>query len=182
MMKSVHLTFIVTLVCYFAVSFTGYAAFGNAVTDNILNSFSHPRWVISLANALVVVHVLAGYQVYSFALYDMIEQLMHHRGVRVTRLIRVVYRVIYVISTAFFAVLLPFFGDLMGLVGAISTTPTSFVLPSILWIRVRRPSIRSLEFWINVTIAVSLSCVGLIGCIASLRSIILHASTYEVFS
>lgn len=59
-------TFAVTFLCYAGVTFCGYAAFGNAVRDNILDSLSvGPLWLKDLAHMMVVVHVIAGYQVYA---------------------------------------------------------------------------------------------------------------------
>lgn len=48
-----------------AVSVAGYMAFGNAVPGNILNAFDQPRWVIDMANIMVVIHMIPAYQVYS---------------------------------------------------------------------------------------------------------------------
>lgn len=52
-------------------------------------------------------------QVFSFVVYDMIEQLLVRRGIRPTVPVRLVYRTLYVVFTAFVACLLPFFGDIM---------------------------------------------------------------------
>lgn len=40
-------------------------AFGNSVPGNILNGFAGPRWVINMANIMVVIHMIPAYQVYS---------------------------------------------------------------------------------------------------------------------
>ena len=46
--------------------------------------------------------------------FDMIETLMAKKGVRCTRIFRLIYRSIYVVLTIFIACTIPFFGDLMG--------------------------------------------------------------------
>lgn len=84
-------------------------------------------------------------------------------------------------QTTFIATLVPFFGDLMGLIGAIGGTPTTFVLPSVLWLVLKRPSKRSFEYWLNMFIIVSCSIIGFMGFISSVYFIVLHASTYGVF-
>lgn len=50
---------------------------------------------------------------FSFIVYDMIEQLLVQRGIKPTVPVRLAYRTLYVAFTAFVACLLPFFGDIM---------------------------------------------------------------------
>ena len=51
--------------CYFGVSLLGFRAFGTSVGENVLLAFEHgpTHWVVTMANAMVVVHVAAAYQV-----------------------------------------------------------------------------------------------------------------------
>lgn len=48
-----------------AVSVAGYMAFGNDVPANILTGFLGPVWVVVWANVMVVIHMIAAYQVYA---------------------------------------------------------------------------------------------------------------------
>lgn len=62
-------------------------------------------------------------QVYAMPVYDMIEyQLVKHRIPNgfVTRFI---YRTIYIIIVAFVGISIPFFGDLLGFIGALGKLP-----------------------------------------------------------
>ena len=52
-------------------------------------------------------------------------QMVRH-GIRNDGPIRVAYRCAYVVLIAFIACSIPFFGDLMGFVGALGTGPTTF--------------------------------------------------------
>ena len=73
-----------------------------------------------------VIHVLGSYQVYTMPVFDMIEHQMVKHGMRNDGLVRVAYRSAYVVLIAFIACTIPFFGDLMGFVGALGTGPTTF--------------------------------------------------------
>lgn len=47
--------------------------------------------------------------------------------------------------TTLIAVILPFFGDLLGFIGAIATGPTTFWLPPLMWLILKRPSISNVK-------------------------------------
>ncbi len=79
----------------------------------------------------------------------------------------------YVLSTALVGCVVPFFGALMNLIGAVAITPTTFVLPCVLWLYWRRPSARSLEFAAAMCVAVVMTAVGVLGTISAFRTIIL---------
>lgn len=64
MWKGVIVAYIIVAICYFPVALIGYWTFGNAVDDNILITLEKPRWLIALANMMVVVHVIGSYQVW----------------------------------------------------------------------------------------------------------------------
>ena len=48
--------------CYFSVAFSGYRAFGNRVSGNVLVSVGHPPWLIAAAHLMVFVHVVGSFQ------------------------------------------------------------------------------------------------------------------------
>ena len=121
-------------------------------------------------------------QVYSFPLHDMMEGRLLRWGIHMNWWRRVIQRTAYVCVTAFVACLLPFFGDLMSLIGAIGVTPTTFVYPCILWLWLKRPPWRSFDFWACWFIAVALTTVGVLGAIGAIRQILVDANSYKVFS
>ena len=49
---------------------------------------------------------------------------------------RAVMRSLYVVVTTFVAICVPFFADLMGLIGAAGFTPMTFILPCVFWLKV----------------------------------------------
>jgi amino acid permease len=66
MWRGVVVAYIMVAICYFPVSFIGYWAFGNQVDDNILITLDNPKWLISLANMMIVIHVIGSYQVHAY--------------------------------------------------------------------------------------------------------------------
>ena len=63
MWKGVVVAYIIIAACYFPVAMIGYWTFGNGVDDNILITLNKPKWLIAMANMMVVVHLIGSYQV-----------------------------------------------------------------------------------------------------------------------
>lgn len=63
MYKGVSLCYSIITVAYITIGITGYWAFGNAVQPFILANLTSPSWVITFANALLIVQVVGCYQV-----------------------------------------------------------------------------------------------------------------------
>ena len=95
---------------------------------------------------------------------------------------RLVLRTIYVLACALVACLLPFFGYLMGLFGALAITPTTFLLPSLLWLLMERPRRWRLEWAANWLIVVATGIIGVMGAIGSAYLIVVNARDFRLFA
>ena len=95
---------------------------------------------------------------------------------------RLILRGFYVALATFVAALLLFFADINGLIGAFGFTPLDFILPMLFYNMVFKPSRRSFIFLINALIIVVFTIVGILGCIAAIRQIVLDARAYRLFA
>ena len=95
---------------------------------------------------------------------------------------RIIARSISVATAITIAAMLPFFGDINGLLGAFGFLPLDFVMPVVLFNFTFRPSMRSFKFWLNLTIAVVFSVLCVIGSVAAVRQVVLDARTYRLFA
>ncbi|CAO2200084.1 unnamed protein product [Urochloa humidicola] len=183
MWKGVVVAYIMVAICYFPVSFIGYWAFGNQVDDNILITLNKPKWLIALANMMVVIHVIGSYQIFAMPVFDMIETLLVKKlhfppGLA----LRLIARTTYVAFTTFVAITIPFFGGLLGFFGGFAFAPTTYFLPCIMWLAIYKPKRFSLSWltnWICIVLGVILMILAPIG---ALRQIILSAKTYRFYS
>ncbi|KAL7001210.1 hypothetical protein U1Q18_002363 [Sarracenia purpurea var. burkii] len=183
MWKGAVWAYFINAICYFPVAFIGYWAFGRDVADNVLVALERPSWLIAAANLMVVVHVIGSYQVYAMPVFDMLEKTMVKRlnfppGIA----LRVIVRSAYVAFTLFIGVTFPFFGDLLGFFGGFGFAPTSYFLPSIIWLVIKKPRRFSISWFINwasIYIGVFIMFASTIG---GLRNIIADSSTYEFYS
>ncbi|KAG2710128.1 hypothetical protein I3843_04G010500 [Carya illinoinensis] len=175
--------YIIVAFCYLSVSISGFWAFGNAVDDDILVSLEKPRLLIAIANLMVFFHVLGSYQVFAMPLFDLLESFLvlklHFTPGRALRLIG---RSTYVALAGFIAMCVPFFGGLLGFFGGLVFTSTSFFLPCIIWLIIRKPKTWSFHWvasWVSIILGVMIAVFAPIG---GLRQIIVSAKTYKIFS
>jgi hypothetical protein len=76
------------------------------------------------------------------------------------------------IFCGFLAAILPFFGDINGVVGVVGFIPLDFVLPMILYNKTHKPPKSSLTYWINISIMGAFSCI---------RKLVLDANKFKLF-
>lgn len=95
---------------------------------------------------------------------------------------RLVLRSMYIIICAFVAAMLPFFGDINALVGAIGFIPLDFILPMLLYNISFRPAHASMIFLVNNLIMIIFTFVGIMGTISSVRQIVIDAKLFKLFS
>ncbi|XP_024517613.1 lysine histidine transporter 1 [Selaginella moellendorffii] len=183
MWKGVVVAYMVVAICYFPVALIGYWAFGNDTSyDNILQHIGTPHWLIAAANLMLVVHVIGSYQIYAMPVFDMLETLLVKKlhlppGV----CLRLIARTVYVAFTAFVAITIPFFGNLLGFFGGFALAPTTYFLPCIIWLAVYKPkrfSFSWLANWISIVLGVLLMIAATIG---GFRNLVMDASTYKFY-
>ncbi|CAN1244797.1 Lysine histidine transporter-like 6 [Linum perenne] len=175
--------YFVNAICYFPVALIGYWAFGRDVNDNVLIDLSRPAWLIASANLMVVVHVIGSYQVYAMPVFDLLERMMMKKfnfppGVA----LRLVVRSAYVAFTLFIGVTFPFFGDLLGFFGGFGFAPTSYFLPSVMWLIIKKPKRYSAKWFINwgsIVIGVFIMLASTMG---GFRNIIADSSKYKFYT
>ncbi|CAI0552543.1 unnamed protein product [Linum tenue] len=183
MWKGVMGAYFVNAICYFPVAMIGYWAFGQDVQDNVLIDLQRPAWLIATANLMVVVHVIGSYQVYAMPVFDMLERMLVKKLNFTQGLpLRLVARSTYVAFTLFVGVTFPFFGDLLGFFGGFGFAPTSFFLPSIMWLILKKPERFSPNWFVNWASIVIGVFVMLASTIGGFRNIIKDSSGYKFYA
>ena len=65
--------------------------------------------------------------------------------------------------------------------GAIAITPTTFLLPSLLWLMYKRPEPFGFVWTVNVLIVLTTGIVGLMGTVGSAYLIVQHVREFKLF-
>ncbi|KAI9108445.1 hypothetical protein K1719_020636 [Acacia pycnantha] len=193
MVKGLFMCYGVICVTFYSVAVAGYWVFGNKSNSNILKSLMPdegpslaPTWVIGLAVIFVLLQLFAIGLVYSQVAYEIMEKKSADvsQGIFSKRNLipRLILRTIYMALCGFVAAMLPFFGDINGVVGAIGFIPLDFVLPMLLYNMTYKPPKSSFTYLLNMSIIVVFTGAGIMGAFSSLRKLILDANQFKLFS
>ena len=144
MKQATRLSVATTTVFYMLCGCMGYAAFGDAAPDNLLTGFGfyEPFWLLDIANVAIVVHLVGAYQVFCQPLFAFVEKWAAARwpdsafiarelrvGPFAISVFRLTWRTAFVCLTTVVSMLLPFFGDVVGLLGAVAFWPLTVYFP-----------------------------------------------------
>lgn len=193
MVKGLVMCYTVIFFTFYSAAISGYWVFGNKASSNILKSLMPdegpalaPTWVLGLAVIFVLLQLIAIGLVYSQVAYEIMEKKSAdvNEGMFSKRNLipRIILRSLYMIFCGFFAAMLPFFGDINGVVGAIGFIPLDFILPMLLYNMTYKPTRSSLTYWLNISIIIVFSGAGILGSVSSIRKLVLDASKFKLFS
>ncbi|KAK1299831.1 Amino acid permease 3 [Acorus calamus] len=146
MKKATLLSVFVTTAFYMMCGCMGYAAFGDEAPGNLLTGFGfyNPYWLLDIANAAIVIHLIGAYQVYCQPLFAFVEKWANKaypnsdfigkefkigKGKLSINLFRLTWRSAFVVATTVISMLLPFFNDVVGLLGALGFWPLTVYFP-----------------------------------------------------
>ncbi|KAJ6352702.1 hypothetical protein OIU76_001850 [Salix suchowensis] len=149
MKKASLISVAVTTLFYMFCGCFGYAAFGDQAPSNLLTGFGfyNPYWLLDIANAAIVIHLVGAYQVFCQPLFAFIEKEAARRfpesnfvnkDVKISipgrrpcniNLFRMVWRTLFVVTTTVISMLLPFFGSVVSLLGAFAFWPLTVYFP-----------------------------------------------------
>ncbi|XP_022726880.1 amino acid permease 6-like isoform X2 [Durio zibethinus] len=202
MKKAASIGVSITTLFYISCGVLGYAAFGNDAPGNFLTGFGfyNPYWLIDLANVCIIVHLVGAYQVFCQPLFERVENWCFKRwpnnsfikqgrpinlplcGVYHFSAFRLVWRTAYVIMTAVVAMIIPFFNDILGLLGAVTFWPLTVYFP--IQMHIAREKIQPYSWkwiWLNVLVVLCL-IVSLLAATGSIQGIVKDLRHFKPFT
>ncbi|KAF4391629.1 hypothetical protein G4B88_030780 [Cannabis sativa] len=193
MKKATLLSVSVTTVFYMLCGCFGYAAFGDLSPGNLLTGFGfyNPYWLLDIANAAIVIHLVFCQPLFAFVEkwsskkwpksefvtgeYEIPIPLVG--AVYQLNLFRMVWRTIFVMITTLIAMLMPFFNDVVGILGAFGFWPLTVYFPIEMYIAQKKISRWSTK-WVGLQI-LSATCllVSIAAAVGSFAGIVLDLKT-----
>ncbi|KAL3747306.1 hypothetical protein ACJRO7_016138 [Eucalyptus globulus] len=191
-----------TTLFYVICGCMGYAAFGNMAPKNLLVGFGfyNPYWMVDIANAAIVIQLVCAYQFNCQPLFDHVEKTLGKkfpnsqfisREIEIPapwrrsyklKLLRLVWSTVFVIGTIFISMLLPFFNDIVGLLGALGFWPLTVFFPVELYIKQKKIPKWSTK-WVCLQI-VSVACliITIAAAAGSVANVFLDLKSFKPFS
>lgn len=203
MKRATLISVITTTVFYMFCGCFGYAAFGDMAPGNLLTGFGfyNPYWLLDIANAAIVIHLVGAYQVYCQPLFAFVENTANRYfpesgfinnnfeipipfgGYKPYKLnlFRLVWRTAFVCMTTVVAMLMPFFNDVVGILGAFGFWPLTVYFPVEMYI-VQKKIPKWSTRWVSLQI-LSLACLIISVCAAagSFAGVVLDLKVYKPF-
>lgn len=201
MKKATSLSIATTTLFYILCGCMGYAAFGDLAPGNLLTGFGfyNPYWLLDIANLAIVIHLVGAYQVYCQPLFAFVEKWSAHKwskskfiteeyeirlplgGAYQINFFRLIWRTAFVITTTLIAMLLPFFNDVVGILGALGFWPLTVYFPIEMYIKQKKIG-RWTSRWIGLQI-LSFACliVSIAAAVGSVAGVVLDTKTYKPF-
>lgn len=204
MKKANLLSTMVTTTFYMLCGCLGFAAVGDLAPGNLLTGFAfhNPFWLLDIANVAIVIHLLGAYQVFSQPVFAFIEKWVSencHNSKFVTKeikiilipgitrrpyslnLFRLVFRTCFVILTTVIAMMLPFFNDVLGIMGAVGFWPLTVYFPMEMYI-VHKKIQRWTTKWVLLRV-LSLFCliISILAGVGSIAGVVLQLKVYHPF-
>ncbi|KAD3067258.1 hypothetical protein R6Q59_018677 [Mikania micrantha] len=192
MKKASRSAIIITTLFYLCCGSFGYAAFGNNTPGNLLTGFGfyEPFWLVDLANACVILHLVGGYQVFSQPVFALVETWFSERypdnhfvngfyQLKIPSLttfqlnpFRLCFRTLYVVSTTVIAMLFPYFNEVLGVLGALNFWPLVVYFPVEMYFVQRKISPWSPKWVTLKTFSFGCFLVSAVGFIGSLEGLV----------
>ncbi|KAK7840949.1 amino acid permease 2 [Quercus suber] len=201
MKKATFISVSVTTIFYMLCGCMGYAAFGDLAPGNLLTGFGfyHPYWLLDIANAAIVIHLVGAYQVFCQPIFAFVEKKAAKKwpesgfitkefpipipglGSFKLNLFRLVWRTMFVMLTTIISMLLPFFNDVVGLLGALGFWPLTVYFPVEMYIKQKRIPKWSTRWMCLQMLSISCLIISIAAAAGSVAGVALALKSYKPF-
>ncbi|XP_073003753.1 amino acid permease 3 [Typha latifolia] len=201
MKRATLISVVVTTIFYMLCGCMGYAAFGDDAPGNLLTGFGfyNPYWLLDIANAAIVIHLIGAYQVFCQPLFAFVEKwalAAFPESTLITKeitipiapnktynlnLFRLVWRSAFVVLTTVISMLLPFFNDVVGLLGALGFWPLTVYFPVEMYIAQKRIPKWSTRWVCLQMLSVACLAISIAAAIGSIAGVISDLKVYRPF-
>ncbi|KAF2563709.1 hypothetical protein F2Q70_00018951 [Brassica cretica] len=202
MKQATRISIAVTTTFYMLCGCMGYAAFGDAAPGNLLTGFGfyNPFWLLDVANVAIVIHLVGAYQVFAQPIFAFVDKQAAARfpdsdlvskefeiripGVRApykVNVFRAVFRSCFVVLTTVISMLMPFFNDVVGILGALGFWPLTVYFPVEMYIKQRKVEKWSMKWVCLKMLSGGCLVITVVAGIGSVAGVMLDLKVYKPF-
>lgn len=202
MKKATKISIAVTTAFYMLCGCMGYAAFGDFAPGNLLTGFGfyNPFWILDIANAAIIIHLVGAYQVFCQPIFAFVEKwagekwaenyfitkelkfpLIPGCGTYKLNLFRLVWRTGFVVLTTVISMLLPFFNDVVGILGALGFWPLTVYFPVEMYIEQKKIEKWSTRWVCLQMLSAACLVISVVAGAGSIAGVMLDLKVYRPF-
>ncbi|XP_020964036.1 amino acid permease 3-like [Arachis ipaensis] len=197
MKRATNLSIATTTTFYVLCGCIGYGAFGNSTPGNLLTAFDKPFWLVDIANLALIIQLVGAYQVYSQPLFAFVEERTTKKWEIIGKeykvqipflpsynlnIFRIIWRSLYVVVSTLIAMLIPFFNDILGVIGALGFWPLSVYFPVEMYIKQKKIPKWSGSWILLQSLSMFCLLVTFAALVGSIVGVLLDLKTYKPFS
>lgn len=178
MLRGVKITYAVVAMCYLPMGLAFYKTYGNQISQNALSFLQYQtgasKGLVTSANVMLIIHLIGSYQIFGMPVFNLLEFWYRtliepkFRGSFpiIRRGVPYLIRPLYIVLTTVLAMIFPYFSPLLGFFGGFAIAPTTYFLPCIIWLKIKKPERWSIDWCFNwgcIVLGVLLMIVASIG-------------------
>lgn len=178
-------SFSIIFVVYSSVAITSFYAFGCHLQPNVLHNLAADSNLTLFVSLLITGHVIAAYALFMSPVFTTMESLWGLSGRPHSRsdyFRSCVLRAVMIGLTFIVAASIPFFGDVMSLLGCSCITMLSVLLPIGFFTRFFWESLSTKTIVFHAVICLVSAAVGLLGTVEAATTIYRNSAEYSLFS
>ncbi|WJX16507.1 hypothetical protein P8452_06520 [Trifolium repens] len=156
---------------------SGYAAFGSDTPGSILmgSGFKEPFWLVDLANVFIIVHLVGAYQVIVQPIFGVVEMFAGKMWSK-SSFAHLENHICHIVITVL-AMAMPFFNEMLALLGAMGYWPLTIYFPIAMYIAKEKMRRQTFKWFGLQTLNFIFMVVSLIAAIAAIHG--LHESFHK---
>ncbi|KAH0437047.1 hypothetical protein IEQ34_026310 [Dendrobium chrysotoxum] len=201
MKKATFFSVAVITFFYIVCGCMGYAAFGDSMPGNLLAGFGfyNPYWLLDIANAAIVIHLIGAYQVFCHQLFAFIEKWVNGAWPNSTfisteiriplsstmslklSLFRLVWRSAFVVATTVISLFLPYSSEVIALPGALGIWLFTVNLPIEMYIAKKKVPKWSLRWACLQMLCLACRVISLASFVGSIAHVVSDLKVYRSF-
>lgn len=201
MKRAALISVITTTIFYMLCGCFGYAAFGDHAPGNLLTGFGFydPFWLVDIANVAIIVHLVGAYQVFAQPIFAFVEKTAREyfpesefitKDIHIPipgskpyklNLFRLIWRSMFVCMTTMIAMLMPFFEDVVGILGACGFWPLTVYFPIEMYITQKKIPKWSSKWIALQTLSVVCLTISVCAAAGSIVGVINDLKVYKPF-
>jgi hypothetical protein len=128
--------------------------------------------LLALTALFVIINAASSFQIYAMPIFDDMESMYTMKKMKACPWwLRAAFRAVFGFGIFFGAVALPFVGSVAGLIGG-AALPVTLAYPCFMWLKVRKPKMYGLMWWLNWVLGVSGMFLSVILTVAGLYVVV----------